>query len=364
MKKQLCRIGISILLLASMLLSGCGGSFFEEDALQIVSVEREDLPDGSFDLIITYKDDVREPDRFNVAKGEAGETGIGIEKIEYRNDAVKNKTIATITLSDGTNKEIEIANGVSVVGVQSDVDETTGVPYITFLYSNGDQSGRYFLPKGEKGNGIKNYSATENADKSVNLLFEFDDGEKIDILIPAPRDGNGIESMVASENGEFYTITVNYTNQESQTLEFRRPADPNTWTADARIPEPSEGKVGDYFFDTAHAVIYLKSENGWDFVVSLKAQEAALTVKFNLNDEGDAKMPGAKPSYQIKYNSYFATNGYGDIPIPSREGYTFAGWYTKPYKEYSDIPATMSPFTDLTPVLSDLVLYAIWVPNN
>ena len=364
MKKQLCHLGIAILLLVSMLLSGCGGSFFEEETLQIIGIEREDLPNGNFNLVIKYKDDVKEPDRFEIEKGDEGQEGVGILRIDYKNDPQTNKTIAMVSLSNGTKQNIEIENGVSVTGIDSDIDETTGAPYIVFLYSNGDQSPKYFLPRGEKGNGIKKYEVTTNDDKSVNILFEFDEGDPLDILIPAPQEGNGIESMAAGVSGDFYTITVNYTHKESEKLEFPRPADPNAWISDARMPEPGEGKVGDYFFDTAHAVIYLKSESGWDFVVSLKAQEAELTLKFNLNDEGDAQMSGFKPSYKIKYNSYFSSNGYGDIPVPTRAGYTFMGWYTKPYKNYEDIPATMAPFTDLTPVLSDMTLYAIWAPNN
>jgi uncharacterized repeat protein (TIGR02543 family) len=67
-------------------------------------------------------------------------------------------------------------------------------------------------------------------------------------------------------------------------------------------------------------------------------------------------MPSANKVYRVERGSYFSADGNGDIPIPTRPGYKFMGWYTK----RSVNPATMSPFTDFTPVFSDLTLYAIW----
>ena len=65
------------------------------------------------------------------------------------------------------------------------------------------------------------------------------------------------------------------------------------------------------------------------------------------------------PYCYIQRNTYFKQNGYGNIPVPTREGYTFLGWYTT-----KTIGPTSGVLTDLTPILSDLELYAQWAKNK
>ena len=60
-------------------------------------------------------------------------------------------------------------------------------------------------------------------------------------------------------------------------------------------------------------------------------------------------------AYQIPHGSYFAAQEGYTIPIPTRNGYDFVGWYTT-----KTITPTSGKFTDLTPVMADLTLYAIW----
>jgi uncharacterized repeat protein (TIGR02543 family) len=64
---------------------------------------------------------------------------------------------------------------------------------------------------------------------------------------------------------------------------------------------------------------------------------------------------GSYLSYKVIRNTYFTDNGYDAIPIPTREGYKFLGWY-----KTRTINATSSAFTDFTPILSNLNLYACW----
>ncbi len=75
-------------------------------------------------------------------------------------------------------------------------------------------------------------------------------------------------------------------------------------------------------------------------------------VRFDVN-EGNLPY-GTAILYKIKHGTYFASAGY-QIPIPTRSGYNFKGWYTSK----SVTPAT-GCFTDLTPVCGELTLYAIW----
>ena len=84
-------------------------------------------------------------------------------------------------------------------------------------------------------------------------------------------------------------------------------------------------------------------------------------MKFDLNDSADApaSMPlGTLFTYEIVGGNYFKASGY-EIPVPTREGYIFAGWYT--VKIPTDVNGAL---TDLTAVFSDLTLYAKWELAN
>ena len=64
---------------------------------------------------------------------------------------------------------------------------------------------------------------------------------------------------------------------------------------------------------------------------------------------------GSNLTYAVTRNTYFTDNGYDAIPVPTRAGYKFVGWYRS-----RTVTATSGAFTDLTPILSDLTLYAQW----
>ncbi len=360
MKKNICRLSCVCLLIAMLFLTGCSGGFFEEEGIMIADITCEQMYElGLTRLTITYLDDEREPLVKDIlwgedgAQGDKGVTGNGIENITFQHDDKKRQTSALITFTDeGTDPiSFNIPDGKSVVGIESGVEEATGAHYIIFKYNDETVSEPIYLPKGEKGNGIKSYNYTLNADKSVVIDFSFDEGSDLNIVIPPPQDGNGIESMVGSEEGEFYYIEVTYTNGETQLLKFDRPA---KWYSGSYLPIDSFGSDGDFFFDTEHEKIYAKDSGTWSIVVDFKIERYSVT--FDLNDEEDASMPSASKVYKVERGSYFSADGNGDIPIPTRPGYKFVGWYTKKVVN----PATMSPFTDFTPVFSDLTLYAIW----
>ena len=48
------------------------------------------------------------------------------------------------------------------------------------------------------------------------------------------------------------------------------------------------------------------------------------------------------------------------IPIPTKDGYTFGGWYTVPNPN----PLINGLFTDMVPVTQSIFLYAYWIPNT
>jgi uncharacterized repeat protein (TIGR02543 family) len=181
-----------------------------------------------------------------------------------------------------------------------------------------------------------------------------DDGDTYTHLIPAPERGTGVASMVATETEDSYYITVYYTDGTSETLPFTRPTEPSQWYEGTDSPDEEFGKVGDYFFNSYKQIIYMKKapqDGGWTEIISFQEQNETYTVTFiySANDGAGS----IQSSHEVVRGSYFP----GDIPVPERQGYRFLGWYTK-----KEINPTMSPFTDLTPVFSDLKLYAVWEP--
>ena len=48
------------------------------------------------------------------------------------------------------------------------------------------------------------------------------------------------------------------------------------------------------------------------------------------------------------------------IPIPTKDGFTFGGWYTVPNPN----PLVNGIFTDMVPVSQSITLYAYWIPNG
>ncbi len=379
MKKIICQICAVCLLSAILCMTGCG--FFGDETLQIEDVVCTTLGDGSIRMTITYVDDIKEPDVYTIPKGNTGDdgpTGNGIENITAEHDDEKKQTVLTITYTDKANypdQTMVVPDGISIVGIDHADDPITGGIVLNFRSSNEEicQFEPITIPKGEKGdtgNGIdvgnsyiKDYEIKDDEDKVIEngkeYVFTFTDGSTQSIKIPNP---NGIRDITSEENGDSYILTITYTTGEVINIPFNRPADPNKWYYGGNVNDltPLFGKDGDFFFDTAHQEIWLKEGVSWNKIVSFGS---TYTVEFDLNDndmdpDNKASMPvGASNRYNITAGAYFVANGY-DIPIPTRAGYVFKGWYTK--KTVNTI--TMSPFTDLTPVSSDLRLYALWEP--
>ena len=367
------RILIFILMLFMCLsVTACGGGFFEEDVLEIESITSKVDSDGTTILKIKYTDPTREPDEFRIPRGLEG-NGISEVLTEKENDITK----VTINFTDETATPVvfEVKDGRSISGIVPIVDSETGAVYLKVVFSDGTESDPYPLPKGEKGddgNGIIGYEKIDDLENGgYKIIFHFSQSEDVEVIIPGPEkgeDGRGIEQIMSYEEGNFYYLVIQYTDGSfTDPIEFEKPQKPNTWLTATQNPNVEKedvkilnAKIGDFVFDTAHKVIYVKAEYGWDKVVSFGDSTEPLTITFVLNDTLDggpeAAMPSDKLVYPVIQNTYFTDNGY-DIPIPTRSGYRFVGWFTKADKE---VLPTTGQFTELTPILSSLTLYAIW----
>jgi len=148
-------------------------------------------------------------------------------------------------------------------------------------------------------------------------------------------------------------LVINYNDNTNEEVSFD--ATPS-WTTGNTKPGDSFGYNGDYYFDISHDVIYIKENGVWTVAVDFNTNAAEYTVVFELNDTvtEPAEYAIGQRSYVIQKSETFYSSGL-DLPVPSRNGYAFGGWYT------STVPnVTHGAFTNLTPVLSDMVLYAKW----
>lgn len=366
MKKKIT--SILVILLSCFTLTSCSSFVGDgQNEVTIASIETVTLSDGNIKMIITYTDVDRSPDEFILPKGTDGN---GIKTILSTTTDDGKTNILKIFFTDEEMEPIEfrVNNGTSVSGVESVVNEETGDVSLIVKYNDGTTSEPILLPRGkdgEDGNSFTGYEIVENEDKSLTINFHFNKTEDVVITIPAPQKGdkgNGIRSIIASETNTEYILTINYDNDTSEEVSFTKPKTPNTWLNGSSVPTSSLGNNGDYYFDIYHNNIYIKENGAWSLLIEFDSSEETYTIQFNLNDSDDApaKLPsGTYKKYYIKRGTYFQSieNNYGgtQIPIPSREGYKFVGWYRVP-----EPTVINSPFTDLTPVFSDLILYAVW----
>ena len=371
MKNLFKKILLSILIgSCSLTFSSCFG--FGEEALQINTITTVTLENGDIQVIITYTDEDVKPTTFVVPKGSAGEDGKdgnGIKEITYSQSEDKQNTIVNIAFTQqGVNPvDVIVPNGVSVTGIDQSFDEETQMTTLIVNFSDGTKSEPILIPKGEKGDdGISVLGIEQkiNRDLSVTLTFKMSDENSVEVIIPAPqsgKDGRGIKDIVSIPSGDSYTMVITYDDDTTQKLEFARP---NRWFSEMAKPTITDGIDGDLWYDTAHQIIYIKQNGRWIETMNFNdTQEEIIpyTVTFNLNDtlEEPANMPtGTFLEYEINPNMNFYSSGY-EIPIPTREGYEFAGWYTT--KLVTNVNGN---FTDLTYVMSNMTLYASWIDTN
>lgn len=379
MKKSIIsKISLALLMFSPLVtLTSCSNGFFSsEEEQQINSIkEIKTEVDENGDTVVTiyYTDETIEPVSFVVPKGEEGQTGqqgVGIVNVTYEDSEDGTETIVTINLSDGTSQQINIPNGLdgkngyNITKIESSYDEETGITTIR-IFTDNPNVGTYGIftyevvagRDGNDGVGIASITSKNNTDNTITITITLTNGQKYDIQTGNMKGetGRGIASVVGTISGNKYVLTINYTDGTSQVVKFDKPKDAAQWITGSSIPSSTLGKNGDFYFDTYHQIIYQKINNNWVEIVNFNDYQTTFTVKFNLNDNNDAVCEGLLPSYTIQRGEYFASSGY-TIPLPTRSGYTFNGWYTTPSPN-----VTNGAFTDLTPVFSDLILYANWI---
>lgn len=369
MKKIFKGLLVSLLLLTS---TASITSCFGEEAMEISTITTVTLENGDIQVIITYTDEDIKPTTFVVPKGDAGEDGTGIQGIQLGEKTELNETLIYIKLTNGQSVPVAIPNGedgkdgVSITGIDQTYDNETQLTTIIVNFSDGTSSAPILIPKGEKGDkgedglGIDYIDPVTNPeDKSVTLYIYLTNGDVKEVYIEGPengKDGKEITDINTKFDGDKYIVTIEYSDGTKDIKDFDRP---NRWFSELSSPTKDDGINGDLWYDIERQVIYIKQNNRWISIIDFNdIVDNSYTVTFNLNDSSKepANMPsGTLIEYEIDENYNFFSSGYS-VPNPTRVGYEFLGWYTV----RSDYKPTNGMFTDLTPIMSDLSLYARW----
>jgi len=409
------------LLLLIFTVSGCGSFFGGNEAVGISSIETEELEDGSIKLIINYTDEEMEPVEIVIPKGEEGLKGNGIKNIEPVPGDETTKIVVTYTDTSMPTVEFDIPHGTEIEeilvvdkegyviktdeqGNEFRIDENgnsieeegkffSGTKYLKVIYTeidsetNEKKSSMFELPKGESGqdgNGIEYIKAGKlledgtieenvlNSDGSIDIQFKYTQVETAQTInIPANK---GILDIKGSETLTQYVIEITYTTKDPETGEYEK-AKPikfdkpifTQWLKGKKT-DKLQGNIGDYFYDEDDNQIYMKKPleddplGYWDLIVDFGQGQHGCIVTFDANggyilsgeNNEDKKVT---VDYSIQSGNYFYNyenfRGFPNVQHP--DGLIFVGWYT----DYKLTP-TVTKFTDLTIVNTDIILYAIW----
>ena len=356
MKKLLKVLALTTMCLGMPVLNAC--SFFRsnnDDVVGIKNIEVNQDDEGNALITINFTDKSRAPVTFTLPKGTDGKEGVGIKKVDYKQDEYGVTTV-TITFTGGLDPvSFTLAPGKSISDVKFDTDAEENT-LIIFVDSDGNELSPITVFKGdtgETGTGIVSIIADPHTDGSTTLNILMSDQTTYDVEIPAPREGRGIQSIVTRKEGTSVYLVITYTDDTVDEISFESTP---SWTTGNSKPGDSFGYNGDYYFDISHDIIYIKENGVWNVAVDFNTNAAEYSVIFDLNDTTaePAEFAVGQRSYVVRKGETFYSAGL-DVPVPTRAGYTFNGWYT------STAPnVTHGVFNNLTPVLSDMTLYASW----
>ena len=132
-------------------------------------------------------------------------------------------------------------------------------------------------------------------------------------------------------------------------------------------------KTKDYVYDKAFALMPKPNKAGYTFTGwYTEAEEGTLVTSTDINNVASARTLYAhwNPNqYTLSFNvnegegeiedkTIIYDSEYGELPVPERTGYTFAGWYT----DVED--GTVVNSTDIVSITDDQVVYAHWTANS
>lgn len=342
-----------------LFLSSCS-SFMGDDGMLIEEVTTKLNEDGSTTITISFTDD-NEDVVFTIPQGETGLAGVGIKDITEEKTE-EGKSSLLITLTDDSTYEIPLVSVEDIIDIASTHTEGSNETIITVTTTKGE----YYFPINDPVSIIDISYSQDTGTGDIILTITMSDDDSYDIIIPKGErgtDGRGIASITQDEDDTSYSLIVTYTDGSSETFPFAKPqttkwysgnGDPST-----SLPYGTSLNDGDFYFDKANFIFYQYDMFNfkWEVIADLGLPGTTCTVTFDARANGGQITNGSN-SIKCQRGSYIAL---ADIPTASKEGYTFVGWYTA---KTGDGNVNATKFTDLTPVFSDLTLYACFVENT
>lgn len=342
--------------------SSCG--FFDtEDGSQIKNVTTTyDDSTGNTIIVITFTDESMDPVTFIVPRGKEG---VSIKEVTSKMSSDGENVELTISYNDGKTADtvlsIPVVQGRGVKEVIVDQDEN-GNPTIKFVYTDGTESQVIAIPSGKDGNGIETFEVSDpDSDGSMTVTVTFSDGSSKTFTIQNGKDGISVSNITYNEeksDSTHYVLTVTYTDGYTEDISLERPRT-NCWFTGTVSPDKDSkagesASEGDFYLNITNGYVYQKQSDGsWDFLFGMKSDDSSKEEKYYtvLFDPLEGEING---SSNILMTNVLEgrTISLANIPSPTLKDHVFTGWYT----DLNNVNS--GKFTDMTPVYSNLTLYA------
>ena len=404
---------IALLIAMCFILTACG-SFMEwgdEEEKQIERIDKHTDANGVVYMDIYFVGE-ETPQSIPLPSGADG-TSISFDAT-YNND--ERKTVVTVSFSDGSaDQTFDIKDGQSITSVSISEGEI-GIGDVLCFYCGNDlvgeipmsqirgkdgatwltgtsapdnavgKDGDFFLntdkfdvyiKKGETwttvgnltGAGIDKIETYESADGSgIKITYNEQSGwEPTIVLCPGITDIN----LKLSEDKKQFVFEVVLSNgivdengvAQTFSKEFAIARFPQ-WESGTNFPSENDGIIGDFYFYEPTQTILHKKSTGWVTIISfnelLNQENDKVNVTFDALGGKMAITGFTNPTEKYEMTVTKGSFVHADlIPIPTKDGFTFGGWYTVPDPN----PLVNGRFTDMVPVSQNITLYAYWIPN-
>lgn len=374
-----CLLLSSALVFGSVSLASCD-MFFGSDGTAVLNYEMTvDETTGDTTVVVSFVDDSMEDLTFTIPADALD--GVGIESIIPTYNAEDSSITLTITYTDSSYQDTVITvpvlkgedgeNGVSVTGVEVGSDEN-GNTTIQFTYSDETTSELITIPKGidgVDGVGIADIKASTLPEGMTEITIIYTNEETYKFFLPGVTSIADISYDQSSSTETEYGLIINFTDGTSTTITLPRPQ-ATEWFYGALPPSDTLGSDGDFYLNISNGEIYTKTNGVWAAIFSIQGSGSSASVNryyvsFVLNDSSESFVD-PNPDDNITFSgtsiSQRVDEGYvftlDEIPLVSKEGYTFEGWYTT-----ADNNPNAGKLSDITPVFSNLTLYPRWSQN-
>ncbi|MGM9813803.1 MAG: hypothetical protein ACI32C_02745 [Candidatus Enteromonas sp.] len=363
--KHLKRALLIPLLCGTASLTSCSAFFGGTDGMNIQNIVANYDEDGNTVILVTYlKDDVETTTTFTIPRGMAGTDGNGIADIlaEAKKTDTGMEIELTIVFTDGREPlivTVPVYNGVDgtdgkgIAEVNVDTDEI-GNTVVTFLYTDGEEES-FTIQKGKDGNGIADIRVDKNPD-GYTIVIAFTNGDIYDFPMEVPKAQSIVSIVQSGENDSQYFFLVTFSDETTTTFSIAKPQ-ATVWHSGKGDPDPSIGKVDDFYLNETNGEVWKKGTFSWQFVFRLNIADQNINHRVTYFPNGGTWVSDSKTDERIttaKHGVYLSDLFDGQDIV--KDGYTFAGWWTN--IDLSDVNA--GHLTTLTPILDDLSVWARW----